>query len=73
MTPVHIGFDSPHPPPTPPLTTAISTPIPAAPPSLPSSLHHHVLQVESRHRLVALAAFLRRQTLQAQRRGPSVR
>ena len=38
---------------------------------MPDSISHYYLQVESRHRLVALAAFLRQQLLQAERKGGS--
>ena len=41
----------------------------SATPALPATIQHYVLQVESRHRLVALAAFLRREAMQAGRRG----
>ena len=37
--------------------------------SVPDSISHHALLAESRHRLVALAAFLRRETLHAEKRG----
>ena len=73
--PVHIGFDATTTPAAPaspssadPLSAA-STSTAASQPQLPDTITHHYLQVESRHRLVALCAFLRQQVLVREKKG----
>ena len=81
--PVHIGFggekpstadsttaspattDSPAPSHAADKDTAVASSLP----ELPSTITHYYLQVESRHRLVALCAFLRQQLLLRERKG----
>ena len=76
--PAHIGFDTTTTTaaaPTSPTATAATSP--SAPttttdsslPQLPDTITHHYLQVESRHRLVALCAFLRQQLLVREKKG----
>ena len=77
--PVHIGFDDP----ATTATAATTADSPASPsttptaaaaaatslPQLPDTITHYYVQVESRHRLVALCAFLRQQLLVREKRG----
>ena len=75
-TPVFIGFDNTTTPATPTSPSAAdaspsaSTTIPTnSLPEIPDTITHYYLQVESRHRLVALCAFLRQQLLLREKRG----
>ena len=75
--PVFIGFDdttSPAAPASPSASSTAASPTASTStttslPQLPDTITHHYLQVESRHRLVALCAFLRQQQLQREKRG----